>query len=110
MGRTRSYKEHLLEALQDPEEAAAYINAALEDDDPHMFLMALRDVAEAQGGMTRLAERSHINRESLYRTLSARGNPRFTNLRAVLDAVGMNICVDPSKPKRRGSRRQMRAH
>ncbi len=116
MGKTRSYKEYLLEQLQDAEQAAAYINAALEEDDPHMFLMALRDVAEAQGGMTKLARKSQINRESLYRTLSARGNPRYTNLKAVLNAVGMRVHVDPdpgqctkSCAKRKTSRRRPQA-
>jgi DNA-binding phage protein len=51
MVKTRSYKEHLLKQLQKPEEAAIYLNAALHDDDPHVFLLALRDIAEAKGGM-----------------------------------------------------------
>lgn len=47
MIKAKSYKEHLLKQLQNPEEAAAYLNAALHDDDPHVFLLALRDIAEA---------------------------------------------------------------
>lgn len=55
MGRAIDYKEHLMNLLKDPEEAAAYLNAMLDDDDKEGFLLALRDVAEAQGGLSRLA-------------------------------------------------------
>ncbi|MCI0382310.1 MAG: hypothetical protein L0207_04590 [Chlamydiae bacterium] len=50
MVNIKNYKKHLLEQLQDPEEATAYLNAALHDDDPHVFLLALRDIAEAKDG------------------------------------------------------------
>lgn len=100
MGRVRNYKEHLLQQLQDRKEAAAYLNAALQDEDPHVFLLALRDIAEAQGGMSWLAEEADLNRESLYRTLSLRGNPRFFNLLSVLSAVGLELSIHP-KPRRR---------
>lgn len=101
MGRVRDYKEHLLEQLQDRDEAAAYLNAALQDEDPHVFLLALRDIAEAQGGMSWLAEQADLNRESLYRTLSLRGNPRFFNLLAVLDAVGLELIIHPRPNQKR---------
>lgn len=100
MVKVRDYKEHLLEQLQDSEEAAAYLNAALQDDDPHVFLLALRDIAEAQGGMSWLADQSDLNRESLYRTLSLRGNPRFFNLLSVLNVFGLELSIHP-KPKKR---------
>lgn len=102
MGRVRDYKEHLLQQLQDRKEAAAYLNAALQDEDPHVFLLALRDIAEAQGGMSWLAEEADLNRESLYRTLSLRGNPRFFNLLSVLSAIGLELSIHP-KPRRRKS-------
>ena len=101
MGRVRNYKEHLLQQLQNRKEAAAYLNAALHDEDPHVFLLALRDIAEAQGGMSWLADEADLNRESLYRTLSLRGNPRFFNLLSVLDAVGLELSIHPkSKSKK----------
>ncbi len=96
MARSRSYKEYLHEQLQDPEAAAAYLNAALEDDDLHVFLLALRDIAEAQGGMSHLASETDLNRESLYKTLSIRGNPRLSSLRSVLGACGLSISIQPS--------------
>ena len=100
MAKVRDYKEHLLEQLQDPQEAAAYLNTALHDDDSHIFLLALRDIAEAQGGMGWLANVADLNRESLYRTLSLRGNPRFFNLLAVLDAVGLELSIRPREKRK----------
>jgi probable addiction module antidote protein len=100
MIKVKNYKKHLLEQLQNPEEAAAYLNAALHDDDPHAFLLALRDVAEAQGGLGWLSKESDLNRENLYRTLSVRGNPRFFNLLAVLDAFGLELSIH-ARAKRR---------
>lgn len=88
MGKSRSYKEHLDKRLKDPEESAAYLNAALEDEDPAVFLLALRDIARANGGMSYLSKQAHVNREALYRTLSKKGNPTLINLRALLGAMG----------------------
>lgn len=102
--KVKDYKKHLLEQLQDPEEAAAYLNAALQNEDSHLFLLALRDLAEAQGGMNWLAEEAELNRESLYRTLSRRGNPRFFNLLSLLDAFGLELIIHP-KPKRKIARK-----
>ncbi|WP_299408307.1 hypothetical protein [Acaryochloris sp. IP29b_bin.148] len=61
MPRSRSYKEDLLTALQDPDEAKAYLNSALEDGDEAVFLLALRNVVEAEMGMAKLAEESGRN-------------------------------------------------
>lgn len=96
MGRTKNYKEHLLKELQDPEEAAAYLDACLEDEDPHVFLLALKDVAEARGGMTKLSKKSSLNRQSLYRTLSKRGNPKLVNVCTILSSLGMEFHITTS--------------
>jgi len=82
-------------ALKDPGEAAAYINAAMEGGDKEDLLMALRDVAEATGGMRRLAGKTGIPRESLYRSLSGRGNPEYSTLTTVVRALGLTIRVEP---------------
>ena len=97
MSRSQSYKELLHKRLKSPEEAAAYLNAALEDEDPGVFLVALRDIAEANGGMTQLAREAHLSRETLYRTLSKRGNPTLANLRCLLGTVGLEIAISPSQ-------------
>ena len=59
---TKPYQESLLESLKNPDEAAHYLNACLEDDDARVFLLALRDVAEAHGGITALSRTAHLNR------------------------------------------------
>jgi probable addiction module antidote protein len=77
--------------------AAEYLRAALEDEDedePHVLLVALRRVAEARGGLTKVAKAAGIERESLYRALSNRGNPRLSTLVAVTKAVGLKLTVE----------------
>ena len=94
--KTKDYREGLLERLQDQDYAAAYLNAALMDEDPKAFLIALKDIADARGeGVTELAKKTHLNRESLYRTLSSKGNPRLNNLCLILEALGLHLSVTP---------------
>ena len=98
MTKTRSYKEELISSLKKPREAEAYLNAALEDGDPEVFLLALRDVAEAQvGGMTKLSQKTKLNRENLYRMLSNRGNPELDSLNSLLNALGFKLVVELKK-------------
>ena len=66
MKMSNAYQTDLIESLRDAREAEEYLNAALEEDDPELFLLALRNVAEAQGGGGSLAEKPKLNRESLY--------------------------------------------
>jgi probable addiction module antidote protein len=93
MSRSRRYEEVLDEDLQNPAEAAEYLNACLEDGDPEVFLLALRDVARARGGVAKLAEATQLNREHLYRMLSASGNPELRSLEALLGALGFRLAV-----------------
>ncbi len=94
----RDYQEKLMQDLQDPELATAYLNIALTDEDPRVFLLALKNVCEAQGGeMTELARKTNISRENLYRILSEKGNPKLTNIISLLNAVGFSLAVQPSK-------------
>ena len=98
--RTIPYEDILYQDLQDPKEAAAYLNAALADDSEkgsETFLLALRDVAKARG-IGRLAQETHLSRESLYRTLSRKGNPRFSTLETTLESVGLKLTVQ-AKPQ-----------
>jgi probable addiction module antidote protein len=91
--KRRNYHEDLLERLKDPEYAAGYLAAALEEEDlPEVFLLALRDVAEARG-MTQLARDTDLKRESLYTMLSERGNPVLSSLYAILDALDLRLSV-----------------
>ncbi len=101
MPRSKSYQQALIEALKDPLEAQEYLNAALEDDDPEVFLLALRDVAEAKlGSVSQLADLTHLNREHLYRMLSDQGNPAFSSLHTILSSLGFRLKVEtqPAHP------------
>jgi probable addiction module antidote protein len=102
--KTEPYRDNLLESLKNPEEAAQYLNACLEDDDARVFLLALRDVADARGGIRALSRDAHLNRESLYRMLSKSGNPSLDSLAAVLNACGLRLSVRSTAPGR-GKRR-----
>ena len=88
--KTVSYKTILREKLDDPEQAAEYLTACYEEG-PEVFLVGLRDVVEAQGGVARAAELSKLNRESLYRLISRNGNPRLSSLDSVLTALGLKV-------------------
>ena len=90
MTKTESYEDHLMESLKDPEAAARYLTACLEDGDPEVFLLALRDVAEARGGMRKLSKQTSLNRENLYRMLSKSGNPTLSSLGPVLTSMGLS--------------------
>jgi probable addiction module antidote protein len=82
------------ELRDDPEFAAEYLKAAMEEfDEPQVLLIALRQVAEARGGIARVAKAAGIERESLYRALSAKGNPRLSTLFALTRAIGMKLTV-----------------
>ena len=93
MKKRTAYQPDLIESLRDAGEAKEYLNAALEEDDPELFLLALRNVAEAQGGVGQLAEKAKLNRESLYKMLSERGNPELRSLDALLHALGFRLAV-----------------
>jgi probable addiction module antidote protein len=80
----------LKDHLADQEQAAKYLTACYEEG-PDVFLQALRDVVDAQGGMSRTAQLAGLNRESLYRQLSLRGNPSLASLSAVLTALGLKL-------------------
>ncbi len=86
------HNEWLREQLKDPGFAAEYLTAAAEDEEPAVFLQALRKVAEAQG-MSEIAKQAGIPRESLYRMLSVKGNPRWSTLAPVVRATGLKLEV-----------------
>jgi probable addiction module antidote protein len=103
-GKTEPYREGLLESLRNPEDAAHYLNACLEDEDARVFLLALRDVADAHGGIRALSRDTHLNRESLYRMLSKSGNPSLDSLAAVLNGCGLRLAIQPAATGRRKRR------
>ncbi len=94
---TTSYHEELIESLKDPDEAYGYLQVAIEeyqeDNDSEVLLVALRNVALAQGGMTALAKRTHLNRQNLYNILSRRGNPRLDTFGLILKGLGFKLAI-----------------
>lgn len=95
---TTSFKENLLKALQDPDEARAYLEVALEayekDRNTDALLLAMRDLAEAQGGIGKLAKRVEVSREHLYDILASRHTPRLDTTISILSALGFRLRLE----------------
>jgi probable addiction module antidote protein len=89
---TADYKDGLLNRLQDPEYASEYLNEALKEDSQELFMLALRDVATAVG-FANAARKSKLNRETMYRMLSEKGNPNLSSLTKLLDTFGLSLTV-----------------
>jgi probable addiction module antidote protein len=82
-----------------PRFAAEYLKAAMEETDaPEVLLIALRQIAEAKGGLAKVAKAAGIEREILYRALSARGNPRLSTIVGLMKAVGLTLTVEMAQP------------
>lgn len=95
MKKSIPYKDYLSDYLRKPEAAAAYLNAALEEGN-EAFTLALKDVVTSLGGgITTVAHRTELNRESLYRMLSQKGNPQLKSLNAVIDCLGLQLHIIP---------------
>lgn len=92
--RDKSYEAHLTQALTDPLEAAAYLDAVMEMEDPAAVLLALRQVAQAHG-MAEVARRAEVGDKTLFKALSESGNPTLDTVTKVLHAVGLRLSVAP---------------
>ncbi len=96
----RIHDEAMISSFRkDPEFAAEYLNAVLDDGDQRELLLAFRGMAKAFGGVPKLAQQTELNATSLYRTLSPRGNPELRSLNALLKAMGMRLAVQPVRPR-----------
>nr|WP_314420254.1 addiction module antidote protein [uncultured Erwinia sp.] len=94
MAKARLHDDAMIEMLrEDPAFAQAYLHQAFLDIDEEggqeAFLLALRHVVEARGGMATVAQKAGVSRETLYRTLSPAGNPTLKTLRNIVKAAGM---------------------
>ena len=93
-----SHEEATIESFKkDPEYAAEYLNAVLEDGTQEELMLALRRIAAAHG-MKDVAETAQLNPKTLYRTLSSSGNPELKSFQAILGAMGMRLAVTPINP------------
>jgi probable addiction module antidote protein len=104
-------KAHLLADLSDPSFAAAYLNAAAREPEPALFLRALRNVIEANGGVAKVAESTDLNRQAVYRMLSKEGNPELKSLQRLLGAAGLGLMVQVAEQNVAGykARKRIRA-
>ena len=86
----RSHDDYLDKSLKDPKEAALYLNAVAEENDPALILHALAQVAKAHG-VSRMAKKVSLSRMGLYKTLSKKGNPEFRTFLGILNASGIKM-------------------
>ena len=95
------YHDYLMRDLRkNPKEAISYLNVALEDGDKEVFLLALKNVLEAYGGMTKISRSTKLHRVSLYKMFSKKGNPGIDSLIAVLNALGIQFQVAKKSGRR----------
>ena len=95
--RLKNYRDDLLKRLAEPEYAAEYLAQVLAENDSAAFLIALKDVVEAGGGVSKLAGRVGLKRPSLYKILSPRGNPTLETLQEILKPLGLRVSVTLDK-------------
>ncbi len=86
------YDDYLIKSLKNKKEAAAYLTACF-DDSEEVFLLGLRNVVEANGGVSTMAKTTELNRENLYKILSEDGNPKLSSLSNILKALGLKISI-----------------
>ena len=96
MAKTKTLPWDAAEHLNTEEEMAAYLEAALEEGEPSLVAAALGDIARARG-MTQLARDTGLGRESLYKALSPSGNPEFSTVLKVIQALGIRLHASPGK-------------
>ena len=103
---TKSYHDELIESLRKPKEADLYLRIAMdeyhEDGDIEALLVALRNIAEAKGGMAQLAKKTRLNRQNLYHVLSKKGNPRLDTLELILRGLGYKLAIQPDETRKAG--------
>ena len=105
-----TFREIFVEQLQDPEFAYEYIKLALEeyeeDKDMPFFLDTLRALTDAQGGISKLAAKTKLNRQHLYRILSPEGNPTLETIGVILRGLGFRFSVVPLEKKAKPTKRK----
>ncbi len=91
----RTHDDYLLETLQDPQEAAYFLEAAMEGNDQAHILRSLAIVVKAHG-LSKTAKKSAISRMGLYKILAGKGNPQLKTFMALLEASGLRISFKPA--------------
>ncbi|HBA61082.1 MAG TPA: putative addiction module antidote protein [Elusimicrobia bacterium] len=96
MRKYRTHGEYLDKALKDPKEAALYLNAAVEENDPALLLVVLAQLVKARG-VSKTAKEVSLSRAGLYKTLSKRGNPELKTFMGILKATGLEMSFKPAQ-------------
>ena len=91
-----NYNDYLIKSLKNKKEAASYLTVCFEDSED-VFLLGLRNVVEANGGISKMAKYTDLNRENLYKILSEDGNPKLSTLTNILKALGLKISIKDIK-------------
>ena len=89
-------KFNVADFIKTDEDVANYINDAMLDDDPAVLMMALSDIAKIRGGIAMVAKDAGLNRESLYKALSGKTQPKWTTVHKIITAMGINLLASPS--------------
>jgi probable addiction module antidote protein len=96
MARNKTWLYDAAKSLESEENMAAYLQAALEDGDAAMIVHALGNIARARG-MSQIARKTGLRRESLYKALSPEGNPEFSTVLKVIQALGIELHAAPTQ-------------
>jgi probable addiction module antidote protein len=103
---TADYHTQFVDSLKNSEEAYGYLQVAMEeyqeDNDAEALLIALRNITAAQGGMTKLAQKTHLNRQNLYNILSKNGNPRLDTFGLILKGLGFKLSIEQGNTQASG--------
>ncbi|MGB0935140.1 MAG: addiction module antidote protein [Alphaproteobacteria bacterium] len=95
---TKSFETYHIEKLKNPEQARLYLEVALEeyeqDGDTIEFLRALKQVTDAQGGMTKLSKKTNLSRQNLYKIMSGDRRPRLETITRLLKGLGFRLSLD----------------
>lgn len=92
--KTKDYRTGLLKRLHDPNYAAGYLTEVLSKESSEAFLIALKDVIDAnQSNISALSKDAKVTRQTLYQAFSKKGNPRFSTITQTLRALGLNLSV-----------------
>jgi len=102
---SRAHEDWLIARSKNPKEAAAYIEAAIEENDQGVLMLALRQIAMARRGVAAIAENAGVAREATYRMLSGKGNPELKSFTALLAAAGLQLSVKPISPAKAMARK-----
>lgn len=103
---TSSYQNELIKSLKKSKAADMYLHIAMDeyhqDGDVEAFLLALRNIADAKGGLGKLAKKIKLNRQNLYLVLSKKGNPTLDTLELILKGLGYRLAIEPDEKRRSG--------